>query len=574
MRSTFAGLNTMVSGITSNQLSLHTTGHNITNANTKGYSRQAVNLGTTHAQEVSTSNGTMLAGTGVAASSIQRARNVYADKQYWTENSTKTYYETRQTNYDKIETIFNDTEDTGVLNELEKFYKAWQTLSSGASTSSNRVSVISDAQSLIDKLQTAATQVQSQINSQYDDLKSDLTKFNDLSAQVAQLNKNIALTESMGATANDLRDQRDNLVDEMSTYVNLNVYEDQHGMYNIVSNGASLVSGSSFMSLELSDPIKNPTYGINDYNIRLKEADIDFIPQDGKFKSLQDTVAEDKTFIDKLGNIAAFFLTTFNDLHQQGVGIDGTDSDIRAYTSTERGYTGPSFGVNFFGNDDTIYTWDDGTQSVVARQYSSITRSLDQPDSETSIPRVTIAGTPGAAEKATTMKGMQLIDALSINSRITDVSGQNLIAARTLAVQQKVSSTGALIENEYEAVPNGAGDGTNAVYLSNLFNLNQSETQDTYTARPIGVISLNSYYQSMTSKLGSDSENMDQKQDAQDDLIQQITNWRSSTAGVDWNEELTNMIKFQTGYSACARCLTTMDEMLDKLINSTGMVGR
>ena len=59
-----------------------------------------------------------------------------------------------------------------------------------------------------------------------------------------------------------------------------------------------------------------------------------------------------------------------------------------------------------------------------------------------------------------------------------------------------------------------------------------------------------------------------------DDLIQQITNWRSSTAGVDWNEELTNMIKFQTGYSACARCLTTMDEMLDKLINSTGMVGR
>ena len=54
----------------------------------------------------------------------------------------------------------------------------------------------------------------------------------------------------------------------------------------------------------------------------------------------------------------------------------------------------------------------------------------------------------------------------------------------------------------------------------------------------------------------------------------QIEQWRQSTSGVDWNEELTNMLKFQTGYGACSRVLTSMDEMLDKLINGTGMVGR
>ena len=79
---------------------------------------------------------------------------------------------------------------------------------------------------------------------------------------------------------------------------------------------------------------------------------------------------------------------------------------------------------------------------------------------------------------------------------------------------------------------------------------------------------------SSASTLRSDSESLDDKADAQDKLILQITNWRSSTSGVDWNEELSNMIKFQQGYSACSRCLTTMDEMLDKLVNSTGMVGR
>ena len=139
--------------------------------------------------------------------------------------------------------------------------------------------------------------------------------------------------------------------------------------------------------------------------------------------------------------------------------------------------------------------------------------------------------------------------------------------------------------------PNGTKDGTNAVNLAALFNMSGSEAQKYNTAkitvtnagtmttvstsaRSTDADSLNAYYNAVMSKLGSDSQSVDNKADAQDDLITQITNWRSSTSGVDWNEELTNMIKFQQGYSACSRCLTTMDEMLDKLVNSTGMVGR
>ena len=76
------------------------------------------------------------------------------------------------------------------------------------------------------------------------------------------------------------------------------------------------------------------------------------------------------------------------------------------------------------------------------------------------------------------------------------------------------------------------------------------------------------------SALGVDSQAMDDKTTYQSQIMTQVENWRSSTSGVNWNEELTNMIKFQQGYSSCSRCLTTMDEMLDKLINSTGTVGR
>ena len=101
-----------------------------------------------------------------------------------------------------------------------------------------------------------------------------------------------------------------------------------------------------------------------------------------------------------------------------------------------------------------------------------------------------------------------------------------------------------------------------------------SGTAVNMNSRAINDISLNAYYQSVMSQLGTDANSVDIKESAQDDLITQIVNWRSSTSGVDWNEELTNMIMFQKGYSACSRCLTTMDEMLDRLINSTGTVGR
>ena len=122
--------------------------------------------------------------------------------------------------------------------------------------------------------------------------------------------------------------------------------------------------------------------------------------------------------------------------------------------------------------------------------------------------------------------------------------------------------------------PNNTGDGSNAVLLSALFNSTKANTVNTAGTRSIGDISLNSYYNASVTNLGSLSEAMNSKVSAQGDIMTQVESWRSSTSGVNWNEELTNMIKFQQGFSACSRCLTTMDEMLDKLVNSTGTVGR
>ena len=557
MRSTFAGLNTMVRGISSNKLSLDTVGHNISNASTTGYSRQSVNLAATTGQAVSSIYGDAIVGTGVDATSITRARNVYADKQYWNETATQNYYATKQTNYDKVESVFNDSGNTGIQNTLKEFYSSWSSLSSGASVPSNRISVVSKAQSFVTSVKTAAKQMQDQISANYDDMSSSVMKINKLTDQIAQLNQNIMTTEANGSSANDLRDQRDNMVDELSKYTNLNVYEDSNGMYSVVSNGVSLVNGVNKLTLQMSDPVANKTYGVNDYNIEIKEAGTTFMPGNGILKGEQDTIAEDKTYIDGLSNISATMMTTFNALHQQGAGIDNAASS----------------GLNFFGSNDMTYTWDAANNAVVA---TATTRT--QTSSTTAgVTTYSLTKTMDSSN-TTSLKGINIIDAMTVSNEIAGADGEYLVAARTtsgtVGTSTTVGTKTTTVTTFTSGTMNGTGDGTNAVNIKNLFDMGQSNTIDQTTPRAIGEISINSYYSTMASKLGSNSENIDDKAKAQDDLITQINNWRTSTSGVDWNEELTNMIKFQQGYSACSRCLTTMDQMLDKLVNSTGTIGR
>lgn len=123
---------------------------------------------------------------------------------------------------------------------------------------------------------------------------------------------------------------------------------------------------------------------------------------------------------------------------------------------------------------------------------------------------------------------------------------------------------------------NGTGDGSNAVWVAALFNCERDKTSPEVNGqeRLIGNGSLYSYYNTSMTTMGSDASNMNGRVKFQAGVMDQVENLRSSTNGVNWDEELSNMITFQQGYSACSRCLSAMDECLDKLINGTGTVGR
>lgn len=569
MQSTFSGLNTMVNGIYTQRLGLNTVGHNISNSNTEGYSRQTAHAAATPSSEVYTLAGASQVGNGSTVTSVIRARDIYADRQYWKENSTDGYYNGKANNYAKIESIFNDSDNSGVQNAMEKFYQAWQDCSTTASSDTSRQNVINAGQNFAQSLQIAAKQTKEQIDSLYDDISLSVVKMNRLMGQVVELNKNIAGIEATGAHANDLRDQRDLIVDQLTSMTDITVYESANGMYTLVSNGTTLVNGITKVDLEMSAPKNNTTYSLSDYDIMIKQTGTVYTPGNGELKAQFEAVAEDKGYIDQVANMAAFMFTTMNDQHKAGYGIDGSkDKPFDNANPKDNATTG----LNFYGESDKIFEWDakNGKLDVYNKKAD---------------------GTKDNASKES-LSGMQILEILTVNSELTATDGHKKLATRSgerdtdgkLLYQAAAGGTTTDVTqakkdgkgNPLPVDVNGTGDGSNAVWIAALFNCERDKTSPEVngTDRLIGNGSLYSYYNTSMTTMGSDASNMNGRVKFQSGVMDQVENLRSSTNGVNWDEELSNMITFQQGYSACSRCLSAMDECLEKLINGTGTVGR
>jgi len=492
MSSTFGGLNIVGRGLAAQQVSLETVGHNIANANTVGYSRQNVNLATTNPQVGYGGNGTYQVGTGVNISSITRARDTYVDKQMWKESSTLGYGQTMEYSMGKIEGVFQEPSDTGVQTVLNQFWTSLQTLSTNASDEGTRTTVQQRGVEVVNAVQHASQQLQDMVTDINSTLDIKVSDINQITKEISGLNGQIVNVETGGGDhANDLRDKRDTLVDQLSKMVNITVNEDKKGSYNIQTSGMPLVMGTTAQQLTTFST-KDPTYGYVIKNVVAVGSTQSINFTNGEVKGLLDgrdsSQGGVKEYLDQLNTISQFLLQDFNAVHKAGVGTDN------------------STGTNFFGADSTTdyKTW-----------------------------------TPAAGEN--------WINELQVNPAITDSNGLAKIAAKTSITQ-------------------GTASGDNAVLLGNMLKTTVSPT--------LGNSSLDSYYSSLISALGVQSQDAQRTTDNQTTLLAQITNWRESTAGVNMDEEMTNMVKFQKGYNAAARVLTTMDEMLDKLINSTGTVGR
>lgn len=246
MYSTFHGLEVGKRAILSQQTALNTTGHNIANANTKGYTRQeAVMQATRPLAFPSMNNGTlpMQLGTGVEISQLKRIRNQFLDLQFRNEQQKLGEYEAKSTVLSNLEAVFNEPSDYGLDMALNRFWQSMQELAKKPDSLSARTVVLANAQAIATNFSEISTGISLNQQNVATQLSDKAKEINASLVEVAALNNQIALTVASGNQPNDLFDKRDLLIDSLSKQMGVQVTPGQNGMIDLTVGGVQLVSG-------------------------------------------------------------------------------------------------------------------------------------------------------------------------------------------------------------------------------------------------------------------------------------------------------------------------------------------
>ena len=224
MASTFLGLNTGLSGLNYHSANLNTTAHNISNADRDGYSRQTVLSQAAQALRVRTSYGMM--GTGVQVTEIDQLRNVYYDTKFRAANSKLNEYSAVNEQLSQLQSYMNEMQsESGYTQLLADVSAAMQDLASSPSDATYRTQFIQSVNNFTDLINEVATNYQKSQTDINNEIAIHVDTINSISSQIFTLNKQIMNIETRYGNANDLRDQRELLVDELSKLVNVTVVE-------------------------------------------------------------------------------------------------------------------------------------------------------------------------------------------------------------------------------------------------------------------------------------------------------------------------------------------------------------
>jgi flagellar hook-associated protein 1 FlgK len=520
MVSTFNGLEMAKRALSAQQAAMYTTSHNISNANTEGYTRQRVNFEAINGLTSSREPGGIIdtIGNGVEPGSVERIREQFLDVQYRKENGKTKYYGQKAEAATQMEAILNEPSEEGLSHIFDQFWNSLQDLSVNPEDSGARSVVAQRAEAVADTFHY----VSSSLESVREDLRNEMnvkqTEFNSLVDQVNQLNRQIGEIEPHGHVANDLYDERDRLLDQLSSIADISVkYEKSSGMpspvamgkatvtLNSGTNKVTLVDGNSYevnhLHVELND--NNNVKAFHYYNPEEVEPDDAIIEANatifsgdyqstGQLKGLMEmqgyetgevdgagNPVEEGVYIDMLNDLDVMvnaFVTKFNETHSEGYDING-DEGIEDFFIIDPNAGRPSLG-------------------------------------------------------------------LSVNEAILD--NKDLIAASSQA--------------------NASGDGLNAVNLAASYTDHLDELGN--------KTSVKSYFEGMIGELGVIAQEAYRMEANAGTLRQQVSDNRDSVSRVSLDEEMINLIKFQHAYNAAARSMTAVDETLDRIINNMGLVGR
>ncbi|CAI2717139.1 flagellar hook-associated protein FlgK [Nitrospina watsonii] len=554
----FSILNTAKLGLQSQQLAIEVTGNNVANVQTEGYSRQTVTL------EPNTPRtfGLGQIGTGVRATGIARSFDQFLFNQILGENQSLGNFSIRRDVFENLEILLNESEGLSLNNELNHFFGALSDLANNPTGFSERTNAIAAGASLsqtFNKLGNALTEERLNLDRKVDD---EVTQINSLLTEIVRLNESIPSSNLTGFSANDLSDQRDQLVKELSKKLDATLISSGDGKINLtLADGTPLVLGDQAFTLSTQGSSNNG--GLKDIFIQDPSGtpvNITNTIQGGEMRGLLDMRdTEVANALDKLDRLAASIVTEINRVHQEGLGLDGTTGND---FFTALPVTIAADSANSGGSDITIINASATTTSTdkfrlnftAANQFEVINRTTGQ--NVTGSPVTFTVGTP------VNVDGF----AITINTAPSGAGDVFDFSTSAGAASSLSVSTTLLADSQKLAAGlNSTGDGDNALALAGL------QTRGVFSglgfASGSGSATFDDFYSGLINSVGNGARSAQTLAQQQESISLQLDIRRESVSGVSIDEEMINLIKFQQAFQASARMISIVDEMFDILQN-------
>jgi flagellar hook-associated protein 1 FlgK len=449
--SSFLGLQTSLRGLLAQQQALDVTTHNVTNANTVGYTRQEASLGAAPALHVNagTQGGkAAFLGQGVDVAAFQRIRDSFLDLQVRAQTMALGEGSTNAQALDNVQSSVNEPSTTGINAMLSKFYSAWTNLSTQPEDPGAKAAVDEAAKTLTDAFASLSSDISSAASDAQDQFDSTVGASGPIASaakSLAQLNKAIDAAVDAGQSPNDLLDARDQVLDQLSQYGNVSVTPQANNRIQVSLGNQSIVSDTTVDWPSAQTPAGTLAATFN--------------PGGGQLGALQTlTTTTLPGYLNQLDSVANTLATDANG----------------------------AFGATYFN---------------------------------------TSTGTPPTPGYLAAHLG-------------TDASGANTIPP---------------------AVAGSGGGATNDIALAFAGLSTTSATGAQYAA--------------FVRQVGADTANAQRAQTVAQSALDGAEDRRQNVSGVSLDEEMANLIRFQRGYQASARAMSTVDDMLDTLINRAGRVG-
>lgn len=550
----FSVLNTAKLGLQTNQLAIEVTGNNIANVQTEGYSRQEVILEANRPRRV----GLAFLGTGVRAVGITRDFDQFLFNQILGESSTLGNYDIRNTFFQRLETLLNESGGVGLNNAMSEFFTAFDDLASNPTNLGVRTAVLSTAGTLATVFNRIGTSLFQQRMNLDDAVIAEVNEINGMLNEIAELNSAIGKIENGNTVANDLRDQRDLLVKQLSEKLDVQLIDTNDNNVTLtLSGGTPLVMGTTVFQLSTASNLDNR--GFKDILVddgMGGTINVTRQIQDGELRGFLDMRdVETQGLIDQLDRLAAGFMEQVNAVHLQGLGLDGSSGNLFFQTLT------PTVTPSSQNLGAAVVTVANASSSTVnvdkfQIQFTGATSFdlFNLTTNQTAGSFVFAAGVP-----------FNIANGLAVTITAGAVAGDtvNVSVSEDAAVNMALSSTVLNDLDKIAAGLSGPGDGQNALNISNLQN-SLVFSAGAFTPGS-GTSTFDDFFNSMISGLGIGSRSSQTILKQQEGIMLQLNTQRESISGVSLDEEMINLIKFQQAFAASARMITVVEEMFDVL---------